>query len=240
MPQGTKEANFEDEIVEHLTASGGYITGHTSTFDPELGLDTAELVAFIGETQATKWEQLVSRYGGGAAQAAAGFARRVADEMGRRGVVDVLRGGVKDHMLDFALAFFRPATTMNETRAAQYAANRLTVTRQLRYSTRHTKTLDLGLLVNGILVATAELKNPLTGQTVDHAMAQYKTDRDPTDPVLRRALVHFAVDPYLVYMTTRLQKGKTTFLPFNRGDAGGKGNPAIPGGYATAYLWERV
>ncbi len=240
MAEGMKEKNFEDEVVAHLTRAGGYTQTWTGTFDPSLGLDTSELFTFIGETQGKKWEQLVTRYGGDRDQAQAGFAQRLSDEIGRRGVVDVVRGTVKDHMLEFQLAYFRPATSMNETHAAHYAANRLTVTRQLRYSPKHTKALDLGLLLNGILVATAELKNPLTGQSVDHAMKQYKTDRDPADPVLRRALVHFAVDPYLVYMTTRLDKGGTAFLPFNQGDGGGKGNPASAAGYPTAYLWQQV
>ena len=111
----------------------------------------------------------------------------------------------------------------------------------LAYQAGSTKTIDLGLFVNGLLVATAELKNALTGQSVEDAIAQYRTDRDPTSPALsRRALVHFAVDTERVAMTTRLAGESTRFLPFNLGDAGGAGNPANPNGHRTAYLWERV
>ena len=122
---------------------------------------------------------------------------------------------------------------------ARYQANRLTATRQLRYEIGSGKSLDLALFVNGIAVATAELKNPLTGQGVEQAMTQYRTDRDSKNRTLARAVVHFAVDPQLVAMTTRLAGQGTRFLPFNRGHDGGAGNPATDG-HATNYLWERV
>jgi len=132
---------------------------------------------------------------------------------------------------------------MNSDDARLYAANRLTVTRQLHYSQREpAKSLDLGLGLNGIPVATAELKNRLTGQAAVHARHQYMTDRDPRDKIFRfkqRALVHFAVDPDEVSMTTRLDGKRTRFLPFNRGDDHGAGNPPNPRGYRTSYLWER-
>ena len=118
-----------------------------------------------------------------------------------------------------------------------------TVTRQVRYSTKNDNSLDLVLSVNGIPVATAELKNPLTGQTAEHAKHQYRSDRDPREPhlpVQAAALVHFAVDPDVVCMTTRLDGDKTVFLPFNRGDGTAAGNPDNPSGYKTAYLWEEV
>lgn len=236
--KGAKEKNFEDAIEQSLLGRG-YDTSAANSFSPELGLNTDELIAFVAVTQGDRWAQLVSRYGGHEDEARAGFARRVSDEIGRRGLLDVLRGTVKDKMLEFSLAYFKPATSMNATHAERYAANRLAITRQLRYSGKHANTIDLGLLLNGLLVATAELKNPFTDQTVDHAMAQYKADRDGNDPVLRRVLVHFAVDPYLVYMTTKLAGNATMFLPFNQGRDGGKGNPDAPG-YATAYLWEQV
>ena len=132
---------------------------------------------------------------------------------------------------------------MNPDTQKLYAANRLTITRQLRYSSRHGKTLDVTLALNGIPVATAELRNPMTAQTWRHAVTQYKLDRDPADLIFqsrKRTLVHFAVDTDEVYMTTRLSGSKTRFLPFNRGCAGGGGNPENPAGYKTAYLWEEV
>ncbi len=116
------------------------------------------------------------------------------------------------------------------------------MTRQQRYSSANTNTIDIVLWVNGLAVATVELKNPLTHQDVSHAMAQYRTDRDPKDPFLaKRAVVHFAVDPHLAFMTTRLAGADTRFLPFNQGNDGRQGNPpAASGRHATAYLWEKV
>src|SRR4029077_20856007 len=114
-----------------------------------------------------------------------------------------------------------------------------TVTRQLPFEAGSTKTLDLCLFVNGIPVATAELKNRLTGQSVEDAQRQYRQDRDPNNPLLKRAIVHFAADSELVSMTTRLSGNRTRFLPFNRGHEMGAGNPASEG-HRTSYLWERV
>ncbi len=148
---------------------------------------------------------------------------------------------MSDHGIEIRLAYFKPAHGLTPELTERYLANRLTVTRQLPYDAAATKTLDLCLFVNGIPVATAELKNPLTGQGIEHAKAQYRIDRDPANVTLgRRALVHFAVDPELVEMTTKLAGAATRFLPFNRGDAGGKGNPPDPSGHRTRYLWEEV
>jgi type I restriction enzyme R subunit len=141
------------------------------------------------------------------------------------------------------VAYFAPASGMNPDTQALYAANRLTITRQLRYSAKHGNTLDVTLALNGIPVATLELKNPMTAQNWRHAVTQYKNDRDPSDLIFqfkKRTLVHFAVDTDEVYMTTRLSGKSTRFLPFNRGCGGGAGNPENPGGYKTAYLWEAV
>jgi type I site-specific restriction-modification system R (restriction) subunit len=127
--------------------------------------------------------------------------------------------------------------------ALQSGIERLTITRQLRYSVKHGNTLDVTLALNGIPVATLELKNPMTAQTWRHAVTQYKNDRDPTDLIFRfkqRTLVHFAVDTDEVYMTTRLSGRNTRFLPFNRGCGTGAGNPENPDGCKTAYLWEEV
>ena len=138
------------------------------------------------------------------------------------------------------LAYFKPAHGLTPQLTARYEANRLTATRQLRYALKGTKALDLALFVNGIPVATAELKNPLTGQGVEQAIDQYRQDRDPRARTLLRAIVHFAVDPQRVAMTTKLAGVATRFLPFNQGNAGGAGNPPGTTGHATAYLWEQV
>ncbi|MEQ1873944.1 MAG: DEAD/DEAH box helicase family protein [Ilumatobacteraceae bacterium] len=238
---GMKEIDFEHEVELTLLDVGGYTKSLPSHFDLTYGIDTAELFAFVGATQAKAWEQIVHRYGGDPDKAQKGFIARLAAEIDNRGTIAVLRDGMKDQMVQIRLAFFKPATSMNDMLAAGYAANRLTMTRQLRYSARHNNTLDVALFLNGLLFATVELKNPLTGQSVDDAMDQYRLDRDAVkDPFLGRALVHFAVDPYLVYMTTKLEQNETTFLPFNRGRDNAKGNPDNPDGYATAYLWESI
>ncbi len=139
------------------------------------------------------------------------------------------------------LAFFRPAHNLTPDLLALYEANRVTVTRQLAFEPGSNKTLDMVLMVNGIPVATAELKNPLTNQSVEHAIEQYRSDRDSRNVTLgRRALVHFAVDPERVAMTTKLAGQDTRFLPFKLGNEGGQGNPPNPDGHRTAYLWERV
>jgi type I restriction enzyme R subunit len=246
MPEHVKEKEFESNIVEWLTTHGGYTLGVDSHYDKKTGIDTAELFAFIGATQGEKWNRLVDFHGGDPEKAQVKFIARVVSALDQRGTVDVLRKGVDDQGIAFELAYFKPASGRNPNLVALYEKNRLTVTRQLHYSIANANSLDLCLFVNGIPVATSELKNPLNGQSVDHAIAQYKNDRDPKELLLgQRALVHFALDPHLAYMTTRLAHNATEFLPFNQGSAPGQlscgeGNPANPAGYQTSYVWERV
>lgn len=247
MPKHVTEEEFEADIVESLVEHGGYIQGDRSHFDAALGLDSHELLTFIYDSQEENWKTLVKRYGGNADVARTKFLARLVSELDQRGTIHVLRKGVEDQGVKMHLAFSKPASGLNEAILASYGKNRLSVTRQLRYSGEHAGTLDLGLFVNGVPVATAELKSPLNGQGVSDAITQYKTDRnEPTNGLLnRRAVIHFAVDPTLVYMTTRLAANATEFMPFNRGSAPGelscgKGNPPNPDGYATSYLWESV
>jgi len=245
MPTPHTERYFEAAIERHLLDHGWH-PGNPATYDRHHALDTSETFAFIGATQQPAWDQLVQRHGG-ADQAQAKFRQRLVDELDRRGTIDVLRRGVTDLGVRIDLAYFRPAHGLTPELQHRYAANRCTVVRQLRYAARHDAELDLALFVNGLPVATAELKNPLTGQGVEQAVAQYRRDRDPKDAMLsgRRAFAHFAVDPDLAHLTTRLEGGRTRFLPFNQGSggpgrAGGQGNPPNADGYRTAYLWEEV
>jgi type I restriction enzyme R subunit len=232
------ERAFEDAIETSLLANGGYVKGSATAFDAVVGLDGEGVVSFIRATQAKQYEQLIARYGTSDPQK--GFLRRLASEIDDRGTLDVLRHGVEDQGVKLQLAFFKPAHRLTPELSTLYDANHLVVVRQLAYG-QGDNTLDLCLFLNGIPVATAELKNPLTAQNVEHAKRQYREDRDPDNVTLsRRALVHFAVDPEEVAMTTRLSGRKTEFLPFNLGHAGGKGNPPNPDGYRTSYLWERV
>jgi len=161
------------------------------------------------------------------------------------GALATLRHGFKCYGRTLRVAFFKAAHGMNPELEARYAANRVGITRQLHFSERNEKSLDVTISLNGIPVITVELKNPLTGQTVEDAMRQYRLDRDPRELIFdfkRRTLVHFAVDTEAVFMTTRLAGTATTFLPFNKGSNGGAGNPPDPQGrtYRTAYLWEEV
>ena len=241
------EAAFEAFVCDWLASSGGYQAvkvgnrrAAPTDFDSARALDLPELFAFLRSTQADAWDRLVTLYGGDPDKAQRGFADRLAKELDVRGTVDVIRHGVVDLGTTFRVAYFRPTSGLTPELQERYGKNRLTVTRQLPYDASSTKTVDLCLFVNGIPVATAELKNPITGQGYQQAIAQYRTDRDPRNPMLRRAVVHFAVDPEEVSMTTRLAGKDTRFLPFNRGHNLGKGNPANPGGHRTAYLWEQV
>ena len=235
------EKGFEDAIETHLLERGGYVKSFPSYFDRVAGLDTSEVLSFIGTTQADQWADLLSRRGNDADAAQQAFVKRLASELDSRGTVDVLRHGVVDLGVTFKLAFFKPAHGLTPELEAVYDANRVSVTRQLAYEVGSNKTLDMVLSVNGIPTATVELKNALTNQTVEHAIAQYRSDRDPANVTLsRRAVVHFAVDPDRVAMTTKLAGQQTTFLPFNLGHDGGAGNPPNPNGHRTSYLWERV
>jgi type I restriction enzyme R subunit len=241
MTLGATERKFEGAIESWLLERGGYAKGDPRAFDRQLGLDPGEVLVFVEATQPDDWSELTARHGGGQA-ARENFLKRLAAELDERGTIDVLRHGVKDLGIEIRLAYFKPAHGLTPELVARYDANRLLLVRQLAYGADETKAIDLALLVNGIPVATAELKNPLTGQDVEHAIAQYRRDRDPANVTLaRRALVHFAVDPDLVAMTTKLEGAATQFLPFNRGsEERGAGNPLNPNGHRTAYLWEQV
>ncbi|MEU8110859.1 DEAD/DEAH box helicase family protein [Micromonospora sp. NPDC048947] len=235
------EATIEAELLGH-----GWHRGLSNGYRPDLGLDTGELDTFIGATQKKEFDRLIAAYGD-LATAQREFAKRVAVEIDKRGALDVLRNGVKDRGVTIQLCYFRPGHTLAVGALDEYQANRLTVVRQLRYSAKTAGELDLGLFVNGIPIATAELKNTLTGQDVEDAKRQYRKDRDAKELIFaRRTLVHFAVDPHLVFLSTRLAGEQTRFLPFNVGSngpgvSGGAGNPPAPAdGYQTSYLWRQV
>jgi type I restriction enzyme, R subunit len=242
------EKLLEDEIIGSLVGAGGYRVCKLGTdadwrqeFKANIGLDTRELFSFIEETQRPEWEQLVKAHGGDDAVSRQRFLQRLVQQIDERGTVEVLRHGIRDQNIEIRLSYRKPAFGVAPELVADYDANRLTVTRQLPFDPDSNKTLDLCLFLNGIPVATAELKNHLTGQNIEHAIEQYRNDRDPKNVTLtRRALVHFAVDPDSVAMTTKLEGKSTRFLPFNLGHNLGKGNPPNPSGHKTSYLWERV
>ncbi|MCI5145642.1 MAG: type I restriction endonuclease subunit R [Candidatus Electrothrix sp. AR3] len=241
----TQEKHFEEAIEDWLLNHSGYTKAEASQFDPALALDATTLLTFIKESQPQAYQTLTTRHGAKADQA---IIKRVCAECDQRGLLDVLRNGLKDQGQQLQLAFFRPATSLNPETKRLYACNRLTLLRQVFFDTQRKSSIDLLLSLNGLPIATVELKNPFTGQTTSHAIRQYIKDRNPTatPPLLqfkKRALIHFAVDPDEVFMTTRLAGAATHFLPFNRGDHGGRGNPAdhsYQTGYKSGYLWEEI
>ncbi|WP_022727546.1 type I restriction endonuclease subunit R [Fodinicurvata sediminis] len=236
-----REVVLEDHLVAHLVANQGYLERSPEGFDRDLALDRELLLRFVQETQPDEWNKLAAQY---SASAEAEFFTQLEKALKDRGTLDVLRSGLKlIPNIRFSLCFFQPASNLNPVLTQLYEANILSVMRQVRYSRKNENALDVVLFVNGLPVATLELKNLLTGATFRHAEKQYKTDRSPAgEPLLtfkRGALVHFAADQDNVSMTTRLMNGKTRFLPFNRGSAeGGAGNPAIPDEFRIAYLYK--
>ena len=169
--------------------------------------------------------------------------QRLIKEIDLRGVLDVIRKGFTDYGVKFQMAFFQPESTLSPDAEALYQQNHLSVTRQLYYERVGRNSLDMVLSLNGIPMATIELKNQFSGQTVENAKKQYVYDREPSEPIFefkKRTLVHFAVDTDEAYMTTKLSGKATRYLPFNLGYNNGAANPINPNGYRTAYLWEQV
>ena len=246
-PGALGEQAFEDRIERELLR-GGWKSGQR-TYRSELGIDTGELVRFLGATQGKSWAKLIQLHGGDPDVAQQQFGLRVASEIDARGVLDVLRQGVKDRGVSIALAYFRPGLLLAANALDEYNQNILTVERQLHFSAVHpSQSVDLAFFVNGLPVASVELKNRNTGQSAeDEAIKQYR-DRDPNDLFFaRRTLVHFAVDPDRALITTRLRGQDTQFLPFNvgskgPGNDGGAGNPGTVRDdvYAVSYLWEDI
>ena len=262
MSTDTSEKGLENLIVRHMTGSHGlgvqpgrvaerpppyggtgYTGGSPQDYDRAHALDVAQLFAFLRTTQPDAVVKLgianerdpkdINRLK---------FLTRLSGEIGKRGVIDVLRKGVDHGPLHFTL-FFGPPSPGNAKAEALHAENRFSVTRQLAYSNDETRrALDLALFINGLPLATFELKNSLTKQTVADAVEQYKRDRDPREKLFEfgRCAVHFAVDDSEVRMCTHLQGKGSWFLPFNKGHHDGAGNPPNPNGLKTDYLWKEV
>ena len=244
-----KEISFEQEICDHLAAHGWlYAEDAAATYDRGRALFPADVVAWVQQSQPDAWKALHANHGSRAADT---LLDRLRAQFDQRGTLDVLRHGVEllGVRQPVAMAQFKPAFAINPDILVRYAANRLRVVRQVRYSQHTGDCIDLVLFLNGIPVATAELKTDFT-QKVENAVDQYRFDRPPRpkgqapEPLLlfpSGALVHFAVSNSEVHMTTRLDGADTPFLPFNQGSGGGQGNSPNPqGGHRTAYLWEQV
>ena len=245
MTRQTNEHAFETYVADILLTRGGWTSGSNAEWDKESALFPAQVFAFIADTQLKLWAEMRALHGAGLE---ALLLTTLVKELDAKGALHVLRHGFKFYGKTFRLAYFKPAHGANYETIAIFAKNRLTVTRQVPCHPGDNRTLDMVLAVNGLPVATIELKNPGTGQNWQNAVCQYREDRDPRSPLFafkKRALVHFAADSEAVYMTTRLAGEKTHFLPFNRGSAPGKiicgaGNPQHESGYRTGYFWEEV
>jgi len=235
-----KEISFEEAIEYSLINEGGYIKGCPNDFDRIVAIDKGKMFEFIRKSQPKEWQKLCVIHGG---EVENKFIARLTKEIDNNGVLFVLRRGIVDLGVYIKLAYFKPSSGLNESLLEIYESNILSVTRQLKYSIRNQNSLDLVLMLNGIPLVTMELKNQFTGQTVANSIKQYKYDRDPLELIFqtnKRTVIHFAVDTDDVYMSTQLQGEKTVFLPFNKGDDDGSGNPPVEKGYKTSYLWEEV
>jgi type I restriction enzyme R subunit len=244
-----KEISFESEICQHLADHGWlYAEGDAAGYDRARALYPADVLAWVQATQPKAWKTLTKNHG---TQAGETLLARLRDQLDQRATLDELRHGIELLGLKapLKLAEFKPALAINPDILARHAANRLRVVRQLRYSLHNENSIDLGLFLNGLPVATAELKTDFT-QSIGDAIDQYRFDRNPkpkgqaAEPLLsfpNGALVHFAVSNSEVHMVTKLAGPATVFLPFNLGNEGAAGNPVNPqGGHRTAYLWEQV
>lgn len=258
MKTDTSEKGLEALIVADMTgrtaapAGGGYskelepfvglhnwLLGDPKAYDRAWTVDLVQLRAFVAATQPPLLAALGLDQDSPTRQK---FLARLQGEIGKRGVIDVLRHGVKHGQHDVDLFYGTPSPG-NAKAAEHFALNRFSVTRQLRYSRDDTAhALDLALFINGLPVATFELKNSLTKQTVDDAVEQYKRDRDPREKLFEfgRCMVHFAVDDAQAMFCTYLKGKASWFLPFNRGYNDGAGNPPNPGGLKTDYLWKDI
>ncbi|RVU90001.1 type I restriction endonuclease subunit R [Flavobacterium columnare] len=237
----TKEIAFEKSIETVLLATG-YKTIASSSYDKDKAFFPETTLAFIQDTQPTTWEKLQTILGDNTGNQ---ILYDLTKWIELHGILATLRHGFKCYGKQLHLAYYKPSHSMNEEVLERYHKNRFGITRQLYYSNRNQNSIDVVLSVNGIPLVTLELKNQLSHQNITHAKKQYCHDRDPRELLFefkKRTLVHFAVDTDQVEMTTRLAKEATYFLPFNKGNEGGAGNPVDLEGlsYKTAYLWKEV
>jgi type I restriction enzyme R subunit len=240
-----KEVRFETDIESYLLNHGGYTKGDMSTYDSERAIDLPKLIAFIKATQPREWERYEVIYG---SETDKKLFKRINEDINTHGLIHVLRNGITDRGVKIKVCHFKPESSLNSIIQKNYEENILTCTRQFAYSTENKNTIDMVLSLNGIPVVAIELKNQITGQSVENAKKQFIYDRNPKEQCFqfnKRFLVYFAADLYNIEMTTKLAGQNTYFMPFNQGTGGagkvgGAGNPQNPDGYNTSYLWENV
>ncbi|EAJ2126227.1 type I restriction endonuclease subunit R [Campylobacter upsaliensis] len=237
------EKNLESFIEAHLLESG-YIKRESKDYDKSLGVDRELFLNFLHSTQAKTLQELEIR---GIKEQE--LLKRIFSQIQDKGIVKALQAGVKIRDITIKLAHPKPISSANEKAIEDYNKNIFSITRQLYFSEKNNKSLDMVIFLNGLPLITMELKNPFTGQNVYNAIEQYKKDRDPRESIFKQSVVHFALDSDLIYMSTKLEGIQTKFLPFNRGlnngsgaiglECGG-GNPAVKDKMKTSYFWEEL
>lgn len=233
-----QEKHFEDTIEQELLTLCGYQKSDPKNYDPETALFPQEIIQFIQTTQPKKWQQIAKTSPEDAQKI---LLHNLTSELQSRGMLEVLRHGFKCYGKTFRVAHFQPNTTLNPESLTLYHQNRITLSRQVKIKTGRIP--DILIIINGLPIASLELKNALTGSNAENAIQQYRSDRDPRDPLYRfkeRCLVHFAIGTETIWMTTKLAGQDTHFLPFNRGHNHGAGNPPIKDDYPVSYLWREV
>ncbi|MGE8081622.1 type I restriction endonuclease subunit R [Peribacillus loiseleuriae] len=239
----SSEKGFETNIEAFLITNGyekRVLEGEASRLFKKYALDVEKLFEFLEATQDKQLKVLEKSHG---AEYKSKVLGRICDSLKKHGVVYCLRHGIKDRGVTLKLVYNKPPTTMNQLMNELYQKNIFTVSRQVYYSDKNNNSLDMVVFINGLPLVVMELKNQFTGQTVEYAMNQFKKDRDPNEQLFKfneRVIVYFAIDPDEVFMATELKKLKTNFLPFNKGNNGGKGNPTVYNNYRTHYLWDEV
>ena len=226
--------------IEHVLLNSGYLKGNPSDYNKDFGIDEVLLFKFLEKSQPHKWQKATTIH---TKDIQLKLLQRIAKELELRGALDVIRNGFTDNGIHFDMAYFKPESSLNIDTEKAYHQNILSLTRQLKYSKKNENSIDIVLFLNGLPVATVELKNQFTNQNHQNAKKQFIEDRDGRELIFqpnKRSLVHFAVDTDEVYLTTKIDGAKTFFLPFNKGYNNGAGNPPNKAGYKTAYLWEQV
>jgi len=228
------ENDFENHIEQRLLESG-YIQSNTNDYEKRLCLISDQLISFIQKTQSKEYKKLTEQYG---SDTDSKILKRVSEQIDSKGVIEVLRKGVKDRGSHLKMVYFQPKSGLNPEHQELYQKNRFIVLRQLKYSLKNENSIDMGIFINGIPIMMLELKNSLTGQDHTNGIKQWKFDRDPKEPLFKfkRNIVYFSVGNEKVSMTTRLSGSKTRFLPFNKGID----NPVNPDGHMTHYLWDEI
>lgn len=239
------EKDLESFIESYLLEHNGYIKRESKDYDKDLCFDAELLINFLESTQSKELDELKKRLG---ENYKSEILKHIALKIGKEGIVKALQKAIEIRGIKLHLAYRKPSNTLNSDSVKNYHKNTLSIIRQLYYSKENQNSIDMVIFLNGVPLVSIELKNQLTGQNVYDAIEQYKKDRDPKERFLQNCIVHFALDCDLAFMTTKLEKDKTRFLPFNRGLNNGSGAIGLQSGAGnppsdtikTAYLWERI